>query len=519
MAKREIKKGATNQTIDIFIQDSSSTTGAGLTGLAFGSSGLVCFFREGATATATALTLVTQTVGGVHTDGGFIEISSANMPGMYRLDLSDTIVSGTNPYVTMMLKGATNMSPLPIELQLVDYDPFDAVRLGLTALPNAAADAAGGLPISDAGGLDLDTQLAATNEVTAVRMAALTDWINGGRLDLLLDAIPTTVMRGTDNVDTATMRGTDGVDTATMRGTNDALLASSAPTNFSSMVISGAGAVDSLLQGFLNTLITETSAGRITNNFDFFYDNSDAQTGQVVDDVGGGGGGGTDWTASERNEIRGRLGVTGTTTAGGNTPTLSTQASVDAVPTAVQNRQEMDSNSTQLAKLGTPAAASISADNANIQTAVDAIPTTVMRGTDNVDTATMRGTDGVDTATMRGTDGAPTAVQNRQEMDSNSTKLATIDNSSIKKNVAFPNFPFLMVLASDHVTPATGLTVTGQRKLDNGSFVNVNGVIREISNGIYEFDALSADTNGTTGIWRFSSATADDAFVTFNTAL
>jgi hypothetical protein len=38
-------------------------------------------------------------------------------------------------------------------------NPTDAVRFGLTALPNAAADAAGGLPISDAGGLDLDTVL------------------------------------------------------------------------------------------------------------------------------------------------------------------------------------------------------------------------------------------------------------------------------------------------------------------------------------------------------------------------
>lgn len=43
-------------------------------------------------------------------------------------------------------------------LNAVDLD--DSVRAGLTALPNAAADAAGGLAISDAGGLDLD-QLAA----------------------------------------------------------------------------------------------------------------------------------------------------------------------------------------------------------------------------------------------------------------------------------------------------------------------------------------------------------------------
>ena len=42
-------------------------------------------------------------------------------------------------------------------MHALDLD--DGVRAGLTALPNAAADAAGGLPISDAGGLDLDTIL------------------------------------------------------------------------------------------------------------------------------------------------------------------------------------------------------------------------------------------------------------------------------------------------------------------------------------------------------------------------
>lgn len=58
-----------------------------------------------------------------------------------------------------------------------------------TAVPAAAADGAGGLAISDAGGLDLDVKLANTNEVTAARMGALTDLIDGGRLDLLVDAI------------------------------------------------------------------------------------------------------------------------------------------------------------------------------------------------------------------------------------------------------------------------------------------------------------------------------------------
>jgi hypothetical protein len=82
---------------------------------------------------------------------------------------------------------------------LMTDSAFSATRgLAGTALPAAVADAAGGLPISDAGGLDLDTKLANTNEVTAARMGALTDWINGGRLDLLLDAILADT--GTDGV-------------------------------------------------------------------------------------------------------------------------------------------------------------------------------------------------------------------------------------------------------------------------------------------------------------------------------
>jgi len=211
--KKIIKAGATDQTLDIFIQDSSSTTGGGLTGLAYNTASLVCYYRKGATGSATALTLVTQTVGGAHSDGGFVAIDGTNMPGMYRLDLSDTIVA-TAGSVTLMLKGAANMAPLTIELQVSAVNLEDSVRFGMTALPNAAADAAGGLPISDAGGLDLDAKLANTNEVTVARMGALTDWINGGRLDLILDIIAADVV----NIDGAAMRGTDNAALASVLG-------------------------------------------------------------------------------------------------------------------------------------------------------------------------------------------------------------------------------------------------------------------------------------------------------------
>src|SRR3990167_586838 len=55
---------------------------------------------------------------------------------------------------------------------------YDATRgLAGTALPGAAADAAGGLPISDAGGLDLDViKTDVVNAVLATPARALTDW-------------------------------------------------------------------------------------------------------------------------------------------------------------------------------------------------------------------------------------------------------------------------------------------------------------------------------------------------------
>jgi hypothetical protein len=109
------------------------------------------------------------------------EIAAAS--GIYYLDLTATEMNAD--CVAIIVKTSTSGAKTT---PLVIY-PASATRgLAGTALPAAAADAAGGLPISDAGGLDLDAKLAATNEITAARMGALTDWINGGRLDLILDA-------------------------------------------------------------------------------------------------------------------------------------------------------------------------------------------------------------------------------------------------------------------------------------------------------------------------------------------
>lgn len=188
-----IKKGSTDRSVEIRIIDSGDGTPE--TGVLFNTSGIDLWYRrEGAAKTSiTEATLSALT--DAHSDGGFLHISD----GVYRLDLPDAaFATGANQ---VSVGGTvTGMVVIGGRVKLVNYDPEDTVRMGLTALPNAAADAAGGLPISDAGGLDLDAKLANTNEVTSARMGALTDWINGGRLDLILDAI----LDDTDLIDDGT---------------------------------------------------------------------------------------------------------------------------------------------------------------------------------------------------------------------------------------------------------------------------------------------------------------------------
>ena len=89
---------------------------------------------------------------------------------------------------------------------LLDLIPTTAMRGTDSALTDKA-----GFSLSTAGILSVWHQPLSTivtaasigklfkDEITAVRMATLTDWIDGGRLDALLDLIPTTAMRGTDS--------------------------------------------------------------------------------------------------------------------------------------------------------------------------------------------------------------------------------------------------------------------------------------------------------------------------------
>lgn len=160
-------KDATSQIVYVFIRDSSATTGVGLTGLAYNSASLVAYYvRPGGS--ATAITLATQTTTGAYSSGGFVEVSSTNMPGVYRFDVPNAVLATGVDSAVVMLKGATNMEPVVIEFQLIAANLQDAVHFGITGIPNAAAGASGGIPINgaNAGNVSFSGTVTYTGNVT-----------------------------------------------------------------------------------------------------------------------------------------------------------------------------------------------------------------------------------------------------------------------------------------------------------------------------------------------------------------
>lgn len=111
------KAGQTSQILQIFVRDRTSTIGAGLTGLVFNTASLTAYYHRDTDTTATAVSLVTMTVG-TFTSSGFKEIDSTNMPGWYQFCPPNAAIAAGAGSVSFHLKGGGNMADLPIEMDL-----------------------------------------------------------------------------------------------------------------------------------------------------------------------------------------------------------------------------------------------------------------------------------------------------------------------------------------------------------------------------------------------------------------
>lgn len=626
-----VKKGSTDRSVVVTILD--STDGTPETGVVYNTAGIDLWYRrEGAAVTSiTEATLASLTA--AHTDGGFLAISH----GEYRLDLPDAAYATGANYVDFG-GTVTGMVVIGGRVRLVDYDLEDSVRLGLTALPNAAADAAGGLPISDAGGLDLDA---------IYEKAKLASYIGPNGIGVYIDsgAANTNTVFGTDGtfdnpVSTPaaarTIADAMGINRYYLEGNSDTTLGATHADwefygigsvrdntlNFGSSDVSRSKFHNLSLEGTqggtgrieaVDCALQDPGAGVSTFNIhglrcgivdDITLDTSDdnvlidsyslvAGTGTPIVRASGAAGtlvmnghkGGVDLrdlSASHNltiniaggqcifdasNNVNASVSLRGIGTKTDNTAGMAA-----LVETAFIN---MDKINTECDTAISDAALATAANLATAQTDLDTItgadgvtlastqpnslslqPVTITAG-DAIANITLAGsgTENGISFTRSGSGDpfdanfitqiqsgiATEAKQNAQDLiitearlaeldaanlpattDTINTNVAAlpaiIDDLSIKKNTA-GLIHFEMVLASDHVSPSTGLTVTAQRLIDSGVYASVSGTITEISNGSYRFDYLAADCNGDIVTWKFSGAGADDTKLTFKTVV
>lgn len=146
-----VKKGSTSRSVTIRIID--ATAGTPETGVVYNSAGIDLWYRreDALVVDITEAELTTPDLEDTWETGGFLHISD----GEYRLDVPNAAFAAGKNYVDIG-GTVTGMVVIGGRVKLVDVDLEDTVRAGLTALPDAAADAAGGLVISDAGGVDVD---------------------------------------------------------------------------------------------------------------------------------------------------------------------------------------------------------------------------------------------------------------------------------------------------------------------------------------------------------------------------
>jgi hypothetical protein len=123
-----IAPGSTSQSIELYL---------GATGLTASTAGLSARYNRTRTASV-SIPLVARTIAQAWTAGGFAEVDSTNMPGVYRLDLPDAALAAGADDVTVVVRGAsgTNGAVMTIKLSsggLTSAQTASAVFNALTA--------------------------------------------------------------------------------------------------------------------------------------------------------------------------------------------------------------------------------------------------------------------------------------------------------------------------------------------------------------------------------------------------
>lgn len=159
-------------------------TGAGKTGLTHLTTGLIIGTLADNEATTTAYSSASSTVETITTLGTFAaptatkcrfkEVDATNHKGVYELQFADAryAVSGAKSLLVTIIANSTT-EEVSFIIPLTDYDPYDVVRQGMTALPNVVSGSAGAIVTSGTGTAQLSTSSGLVTLASATHTGAV----------------------------------------------------------------------------------------------------------------------------------------------------------------------------------------------------------------------------------------------------------------------------------------------------------------------------------------------------------
>lgn len=331
--KRKFKGGLTSVSLAIFIADTSSTTGGGLSGVTSASSGLVMEYRRAGQSTYTSVTPQAGKTLGSYLSGGIV--ADGALGGAYEVDFPDAAFASGARMVLCRIRGVTNMLPVLIEIELDAVDYQDAAAFGLlkfadietdtqniqSRLPAALVDGrivAQAQSVTDKTGYSLTVSPPTASGISdavwnALTTATYTDQSFGDRL-----------LISTNNTREVAVTGSNHVA---------AVLHDAEPNSIPEDAFStGALSARALAADAANEIATAVSGIQVLSRLDSMIE--DNGSGQFRFDTialemapAGAGAGGTDWTANERTAIRAIFGIP----TSGTTPTDPTTGILDEI--------------------------------------------------------------------------------------------------------------------------------------------------------------------------------------------
>lgn len=193
-----IPAGTTSKRIPVFIQ-SDTAKGVGKTGLAFNTPGLTCYawVDTDDNSNAVQIPLVTM-IRGEWVSGGFVEKDSAHMPGYYDFGIPNALLATGIEWLVLYFNGGAGVEATEIEIEVTAVSNQDGVRGGLTALPNANAESAGGLFTQGTGVGQIQQESNGQISINVKQWLGITpNALQGGRVDSTLGNIAAGVITST----------------------------------------------------------------------------------------------------------------------------------------------------------------------------------------------------------------------------------------------------------------------------------------------------------------------------------